>query len=115
MSILISKIKKILRSKSGETIMEAIASMLILTILLTTIASMIRFSLNLTSITSEKADMEQEEVMNYLLLDDFGGVSNPTAVITTAVITLKADGISAVNHTVDFYTDENGTIAFIPK
>ena len=64
MKSLILRIKKVLRTNKGETLMEAIVSILLLAILLTTITAMIRSSLNMTANIMQEAQRVQEELIN---------------------------------------------------
>jgi hypothetical protein len=63
---------KILRCKRGESIMEAVVSMLILGMLMTTVVSIIRFSLFLTGNTLDNASRAQER-FNALIHETYDG------------------------------------------
>jgi len=102
--------KKTLRSKSGESIMEAIVSLLILGMLMTTIVSIIRFSMAMTGDSIRDATATQIE-MNNLKFDDFIDTSGESS--QGSLILRNVDlGIDA-GHSVVLYTD-NGVIAFYP-
>jgi len=57
-------IKKRLRSKRGETLVEAIVSILLLAILMTTVTVMIQTSLRLTANSMREAEIMQELTFN---------------------------------------------------
>ena len=69
MRSLIFGINNALRSKKGETLVEAIVSILLLTILLGTITAMIHTSLRLTANTMQEADGMQNDVFNPAIFD----------------------------------------------
>jgi hypothetical protein len=104
----VSKIRGILRSDRGESIMEAVASMLILAILLATITSMIQTSLKWTGIYLQESRAMQD-IINPVRLGVYGVYSE------TVEISFKADVTKVeASHNVDFY-DNNGIIAFSPR
>jgi len=101
----ITKTKKILRSKSGFTIMEAIVSLLILSILLTTIVTIIRFSTSMTAKSIASADAAQDRFNTLILEDYIGGVET---------ITFTSDDADIeASHEVDLY-NADGIVAFTP-
>ena len=67
-----NKITKKLRSKIGESIMEALVSMMILGILMTTVVSIIRFSMVMTGRSLANANGTQA-AFNVLINTDFPG------------------------------------------
>jgi len=95
-----------LRSKSGESIIEALVSVLILGMLLGTIVSIIRFSLALTGTTLRDATAAQTEI-NDLILDRY-----PAAAVGTLKFTSSNAPIDA-EHGIVFYSDD-GITAFYP-
>jgi hypothetical protein len=113
MKTLINKIIKALRSSNGETVMEAVASLLILTILLTSIVYMIRFSLVLTGDTIVTASVAQEEI-NDIIRDDYGVGGGVTAQI---IFDSECGLIYNAHHQIVIYSpvgDGLNVIAFRP-
>jgi len=100
------RIKKILLSKRGETIMEALVSMLILGILLTTIVSVIRFSMALTGNAVNDAAASQE-IINDLIHENYP--SGNTVELSFQSTTFDID----VRHNVVLYSTDDVT-AFSP-
>lgn len=99
---------KALRSKRGESLMEAVASMLILSILLTTIVSIIRFSLAMTGESLADAEKSQDE-FNELVLNKSDSSSE-------ANLTFSSDYPINATHSIDLHTDKDGNIiAFFPN
>jgi len=70
MKSLILKINKQLRSTQGETLVEAIVSILLLAILLTTIAAMINTSMRMTSNSMQEARLVQQGALNPAFLGE---------------------------------------------
>ena len=101
-------IKKTLRSKRGESLMEAIVSLLILGILMTTIVSVIRFSMTMTGTSIRDATITQSD-MNSLRLEDLGENLSPV------LLTITADGYIQIDasHDVELHV-ENNIVAFYP-
>ena len=64
MKLLTDNIKKILRTGKGEALMEAIVSIMLLSILLTTITTMIMTSRRITANTMIEARRVQEDILN---------------------------------------------------
>jgi len=67
---LIIRIKKIFHSNKGETLMEAIVSIILLTILLTTITAMISISQRMTANAIRQANNTQARAFNAIILKD---------------------------------------------
>ena len=108
MRSLIDKTKKALRSKRGETLVEAIASMLILAILLTSVAAMIQTALRMSGEAVRDA-AENQEAINNIILGHFDPANT-----RGAEINFTAPGIVA-SHEIEIYVDTTaGIIAFIP-
>ena len=82
------RIKNALRSSRGESIMEAIVSLAILGILMTTLVSIIRFSMVMTSTAMSRAT-ETQDSYNILILEDYAGASGS--------ITFTSGAISSTN------------------
>ena len=66
MTKLLTKINKTLRAKNGESIMESIVALMILGILMTTIVSIIRFSMVMTSSALSSSDEAQRDFNNLI-------------------------------------------------
>jgi len=108
---LIAKIKKSLRSKRGESIVEAIVSFVILGMLLTTVFGIIRFSLVMSGDSISDANADQAHVNELVLEDD----SRWSAAVTAEIVFRSVDpalDIEAV-HDIQLY-DQDGMLAFIP-
>jgi len=104
------RLKNILQSKKGFTIMEAIVSLLILGILLTTVVTIIRFSTSLTS-TSITAANEAQDRFNSLILESFDEYSSSYE----AIVTFASDSIDIeVSQDIIIY-GEDGIVAFAPR
>ena len=88
--------------------MEAVVSLLILGILLTTIVSIIRFSMVLTGSSVSNATSAQE-LINDLTFEDFTGTPSAAATLhfSSTNIDIQAE------HSVEYNT-EDGIIAFVP-
>jgi len=70
------RIIRIFKQKRGETLVEAIVSILLLTILLTTITVMIQTSFRLTANAMREAEEMQELRFNPAFLNDFDEVDD---------------------------------------
>ena len=108
----IDKIKKTLLSRRGESLIEAVASMLILVILIATVAGMIQTSLRITARAIGEARDVQEEV-NQLMLGNFADVGDNKFEI---VFIPSAGATITMTQDVDFTDDEEvGMIVFTPR
>jgi len=105
----VSKVKGILRSKRGFTIMEAIISLLLLAILLTTIVSIIRFSTSMTAASIINAETVQDR-FNALILEDFDGYTTGETTVTFSSTDIP--DVTAT-HSIVLY-EEDGVIVFTP-
>ena len=101
-------IKKTIQSRKGESLMEAIVSLLILSILMTTIVSVIRFSMVMTGISIREATLTQND-MNNLRLEDLGASLSPVR------LTFTSEDYSQIEafHNIEFHA-ENNIVAFYP-
>jgi uncharacterized protein (UPF0333 family) len=108
MKILIQKIKKILHSNKGETLIESIASLLVLTVLIAAISTMINFSLRITSDATRNARAMQDTV-NEVIWEEPGD----SLEITFTFIDSGGIAISA-SHDVEF-NEHGGIRAFYPQ
>jgi len=104
-----TRLKNVLQSKRGFTIMESVISLLILGILLTTIVTVIRFSTSLTSASIIAAN-EAQNRFNTLILENYD--EYPSSLIATVTFTADDVDIEASFDVVVY--DEDGTIAFVP-
>ena len=86
--------------------MEVIVSMLILGILMTTLFSIVRFSLALTGSSIAKAE-ETQNLLNKLSLDDYPDHE------TRKFYLESSDGVIKAMHDVEYFPDEN-LVAFRP-
>jgi len=111
MRSLIIKIKKKLRQKRGETLIEAIISILLLAILLTTVTAMIQTSLRMTSNSMREADDLQKNTYNPAILNTLPDLSSGT-------IILKSQSTTVVDtqHDIFVFEDEdiNDILSFYP-
>ena len=112
MNTLIRRAKKIFRSKKGETLMESIVSMLVLSVLLAAITMMILTALKFTNTLTQRATTMQEEKINpAVLLSKTTGSGEITFTAASDAPDAATD-ISA-KHNVRVY-DDDGIIAFAP-
>jgi len=112
MSSFKNRIRSILRSKAGETLMEGIASILVFTVLVASITTMIMLSLRITQRSTEDSGRRQSEANAVLtgIDDDFDLDSdNDNSVIFTSA---ELAGME-INIRVTVNTTEN-FIAFSP-
>jgi len=94
-----------LRERRGETLLESLASIAILSILLISVTMMIRISLNMTSNAMRKAGAWQE-LANKIAAEDYGASPKETELILNV-------GGKEIRVPV-YYTDEDYN-AFFPK
>ena len=121
MRSLVRRIKYSLSSRKGETLIEAIVSIVILAILLSTITLMISTSRRLTANSMIEAREMQEDVLNPVYLGDYTGT--PVAVTISGTLVSPTTGldtgvivINNVTHSVIRYIDADNPdiIAFYP-
>ena len=105
MKRLICKSKKIINSNKGESIIESVTALLVLSILLISITMMIQTSLKMTGSSIQNANETQEKDINPLMVSEY----NSSEEIS---ITFTAAGIEA-GHKVIFNKD-NEIRAFAP-
>ena len=105
MKELFGKMIKKIRSNKGETLMECIASVLILMFVMAIIGTMIQSSLLMTETLTKRA-FEEQTIVNDIIL----GASTGSGTIT---FNTTAAGITATFHPVAIY-DQDGIIAFRP-
>jgi len=104
------KTKNILRSKRGETLMESIVSLLILTILLTAVGMMIQTALNMTLISTQNAREMQHDIANPTIRALYATGSTDDTEIIFSSPEIGA-GFTASHEVVIF---DGGIIAFSP-
>jgi len=111
MKPLIIRIFKKLRAKSGEMLIEAIVSIMLLTIMLTTITAMIAVSNRMTSNSMIQARTLQDETFNLIALGthpDFDG-----ALLEFSSEKFDTDDFK-IPLNIEFLYDNPGIIAFFP-
>jgi len=107
MKELAKKVYTVLRKTNGESLMEAIISILVFTILIASITMMIMVSLRITSSSTEAANRRQVDA-NTVLSGSVGGVEDVVA------FTIADGSGSSINVAVTVFSTENFT-AFEPK
>jgi len=116
----IDKLLKIIHRNEGETVVESIVSLLVLSILLLAAAAMIQTALKMTVIATQNAKEMQEDTMNPVIWSDYDESANYSD-STNGNITFfayKADDpekteLFSVNNPVEF-NQTGGVIAFSP-
>jgi len=106
------KLNKNLRDRRGETIMEAIVSLMILGILLTTLMTIVRFSMAITENAIEEA-ADAQVVYNVLINTEFSGTGGT---ITFTPVTSPGAPVFTINpsHAITISTADPDIIAFRP-
>jgi len=112
------KVKMTLRKRCGESIMEAIVSLLILGIMMTTLISIYRFSMVLTSTALSNANDAQVDV-NDLLLENYTGTAGeitftPAVSPDAPVGTVPPTFTTVASHDITISDEPPGIIAFMP-
>jgi competence protein ComGC len=114
MKKLIHKFRKALRSNRGETIMESLASLFLMSILLMAITMMIQTSQQMTIVATTTATDVQENIINSAILGDYDGDKPLVVTLKNAVPDAGAYIVNiSASHQVRF-TDEGGVVAFAP-
>jgi len=111
----IHKIKRILCSNKGETIMESIASLLILSILLMAVTMMIQTAQQLTAMSTTTATDVQENTINSAILGDYDGEKNLIITLENAESSVGAYEVNMTASHAVIFTDDSGVVAFAPK
>ena len=109
------KVKKPLLSKRGESIMEAIVSLLILSILMTTLVSILRFSMAMT--TSAISDASEAQIEFNALKINPAGTPVPPLIFTADLNhpdVLEPPIKINAEHLVSLNIDVPNTVAFNP-
>jgi len=112
MKISIQTIKKIFRSNKGETLVESIVSLLILSVLLLAVTTMIQTALRMTSASAQKARGMQEDTVNPVILADYRDSENDVAITFEATAIEGEHNIEAKHNVV--FNQDGGLIAFSP-
>ena len=127
MKLWTDKIKNVLRSKKGETMMEAIVSIIILAILLTTITAMISTSRLITARSMQRAGEVQEDIFNKIAQgNDLDSLEVSTSRFDddgVVVFTLPSKiGTEEIRHNIRFFEDAGDNtnipvnlVAFFPN
>ena len=108
MKLLMSMIKKRLCSKRGETLVEAIISILLLTILMTTVTAMIQTSLRMTVRSMDDARHLQESVFNQAVYGEF--TESSQGILLLSINDLGID----IQHDIIINDDIEPLISFFP-
>lgn len=106
MKMWIQKTKKIIRSNKGETLVESIVSLLVLSILLFAVTTMIQTALRITSASTQTAKGIQD-TLNIVIRSEYSD-SVPDQITFTA----SGFGISATHDII--LNKDGGIIAFAP-
>jgi len=99
--------RNILSSKKGETIVEVMVAFVILLICLAGVSAMITTSLRITSLSVMNAKSTQEELINPLVLGEYGEKAGE---ITFSNVEYQI----STTHRIRF-SDEQNMIAFTPE
>ena len=110
MKSLVRKIGRILRSHNGESLMEGIASVLVLTVLIAAVTTIILVSLKITESSIARAEKMQDDVNNPAILANYSAAGETTITFYDAA---PESGISAT-HGVLINEAADGLIAFTP-
>jgi len=116
MKSLIRTLIKKLRYKNGETLVEAIVSILLLAILLTTVTAMISTSLRMTAKSMQDAVAMQEGLLNKAILgelpdpDLFPGALHKNGLFTIG----STEPLIFATHDIDVLETTENIIAFYP-
>jgi len=114
-----SQVKKILRSKRGETLMEGIVSVLILGILMAAVVSIIQFSIRTTG-DAILASTEAQETVNRIINQDYELSEERTLTFELVFSFYNADGTALqtrpaiANQEVRLNTGSDEIVAFHP-
>lgn len=108
MKTLIQRIKKTIRSNKGETIMEGIVSLLVLSILLLVVTTMIQTALRMTSVSIQNAK-ESQDVFNDVALSEY---SDSESAEITFSFSFSGTSMSAAHDII--VNKDGGIIAFAP-
>ncbi|MCL1819030.1 MAG: hypothetical protein FWG36_00065 [Oscillospiraceae bacterium] len=103
------KAGKILRSSRGETLIESIASLVMLTVLLLTVSVMLASAMKMTSVSTQDSIKMQEEEVNPVLMSDYSNINARISVIT---FRSPNSGIHS-SHQVTLIEEYN-VLAFVP-
>jgi competence protein ComGC len=109
MKLLVGKLIKILNKKRGELLMEAIISVMLLSILLVIVATMIQTSRNMTANSMRDASALQEGELNLLAL------GTDTRIESGSVISFEIQDLDIYSeHEIRLFEENGINIAFFP-
>ena len=106
------KIIKRLRSNKGETIMECIASLLVLAILMVAVTTMIQASMRMTGIATQTAAARQTTA-GAIMLGTHPASGGGTITFSSDTSPVQAANGIGAEHPVTIYTEDNIS-SFIP-
>jgi len=109
MKSLKDSIKKVLRSNRGETLVEAIVSILLLAILMTTVTAMIQTSLRLTANSMRDAEELQSDTFNLAIAGTHPDFSPGVVAFET-----KSPALIKTQHDIDILEDTGDIVFFYP-
>ena len=108
MKQLTNKIKHIISSDKGETLIETVVSMIIFVVSMLTISSMVNTALKITESTTQKATLFQEKTINPAVLSNFDESEQANITFYNDQLDISATHAAIIN--------KNGEIpAFTPK
>lgn len=112
----IDKFIKILHQNKGETLMEIIVSLFVLSILLLVVTTMIQTALRMTSALTQSAKETQESVMNPVMWSDYTDIANYSdSNVVHITFSYEINGETKIaRHEVEFNVVD-GVIAFSPR
>jgi len=114
MKLLTDKIKKLFRLKKGETLVEAIISILLLTMLLVTVTAMIQTSRQITARLMRVADEMQVDFVNNAVSAQ-GFTENGEIIFRSSIIDSSHIGReNDVYHDIRIFDSDRDIISFIP-
>ena len=118
MKSLMFKIKKRLRSNRGETLVEAIISILLLAILMTTVTLMIQTSLRLTANSMQDAERIQNETFNPAIFNNHGDDDLSDGTITFLYSYRPVGALDPIygnaKHDIQIFEDLNNIVSLYP-
>lgn len=108
--------KNIFHSTRGETILEGVVSLLLLSALILAVTMMVQSSFKMTSMFTQQSRQLQEDIINPIILSNEESGSNYSEYEETNInISYELDGkTKTAIHKVEFNTAD-GIIAFAPE
>jgi len=117
MKLLTTKVNETLKNRRGETLVEAIISILLLAILLTTITTMINTSRTMTANAMREAELVQQGAFNPVFLTEYDINNNGESIEVEFGITIGTSIYIETSQSSVLYAGEGGNsniIAFYP-